>query len=118
VLDGGVADGRPAAGVLVVGCHVANCGMKPDGVVVLAQGVELARQDRAGSGWRLVGPTRSFDRKPAAGGEWGCIPTLEVVMRSPGIRPIVVASGGNPAEAPVRARRASTQEPVGEQVET
>jgi hypothetical protein len=24
-----VADGRPAAGVLVVGRHVADCGMKP-----------------------------------------------------------------------------------------
>jgi hypothetical protein len=31
----------------------------------------------------LVGPTRSFDRKLAAGGEWGRISTVEVVMRPP-----------------------------------
>jgi transposase len=30
-----------------------------------------------------VGPTRSFDRKLAAGGEWERIPSLEVVMRPP-----------------------------------
>jgi hypothetical protein len=30
-----------------------------------------------------MGPTRSFDWKLAVGGEWGCIPTLEVVMRPP-----------------------------------
>jgi hypothetical protein len=29
------------------------------------------------------GPTGSLDRKLVAGAEWGCIPILEVVMRSP-----------------------------------
>ena len=31
----------------------------------------------------LVEPTRSFDRKLAVDGEWGRIPSLEVVMRPP-----------------------------------
>ena len=38
---------------------------------------------RGGRPNRLVGPTGLFDRKLAAGGEWGCIPIVEVVMRPP-----------------------------------
>jgi hypothetical protein len=64
---------------------------------------------RTDAGWRLVtrgslkqpvGPAWTFDRKLAGGGEWGRMPSLEVVMRPPEVC-VRSLSGGGQAQADV-----------------